>query len=139
MVKLRGWQRLWLVAAVLYLLAVALFAMSNYPKAETTLHRTEFYERMGKESVSVLTAALDSKDIVRVTMPNGHEIPFAADTPKEKMQFISRQYYEIVGEQAATERGSFFGLTFLWWMLPVLAMYAIGAAIGWVYRGFKAS
>ena len=94
---------------------------------------------MGKESVSVLTAALDSKEITRVAMPNGHELPFAASTPEEQMQFISRHYYEIVEEHAAKERRSFFGLAFLSWLLPVAALYVVGAAVGWVYRGFKAS
>jgi hypothetical protein len=94
---------------------------------------------MGKKSAAILTAALDSKDIVRIEMPNGHMIPFAASTSQEEMEFISRYYYEIVTEQAASERWSFFGKAFLAWWLPVLALYAVGSAVGWVYSGFRAS
>lgn len=137
--KLGGWQRLWIFIAALNFVAVTLYAAFNYPKAETTYHRTEFYERMGKESILILTNALDSKDIIRVEMPNGHQIKFAASTPQEQMQLICRQYYEVVAKHVATERRSFFGLAFLTWLLPLVALYVIGAAVGWIYKGFRAS
>lgn len=137
--RLGGWKRLFILVATLYLVAVVTFTAFNYPTVETTHHLTEFYERMNKESVAILTAALDSREIIRVEMPNGHVIPFAANTPKEQMEFVGRHYYEIVTEQAVRERWSFFGKAFLAWFLPVLSLYAICAAVGWVYRGFKAS
>ncbi len=137
--KLGGWQRLFVFIATLHLVAVVSFVAFSYPRAETTHHRAEFYERMGKESAAILTAALDSKGIVRVEIPNGHRIPFAASTPQEQMEFISRHYYEMVTEKAAIERWSFFGKALLAWLLPVLALYAVGAAVGWIFRGFRAS
>jgi hypothetical protein len=138
-VKLGGWHRLWLVTSVVYLLAVAVFTASTAPTAETVKHRTEFYERMGESSISVLTAALDTQNLIRVQAENGHEIPFAASTPKETMQAILRQYHEALEAQAASERLPFFGRAFLWWLVPVVALYVAGAAVGWVYRGFRTS
>lgn len=136
--KLGGWHRLWLLISAVYLLTVATFTAYTAPTPETVKHRTEFYERMGESSVSVLTAALDTPNLVRVQAPNGHEIPFAAGTPKKTMDAILRQYYEALEAQAATERLPFFGRAFLWWLVPTVALYIAGAAVGWIYRGFRA-
>lgn len=138
--KLGGWQRLFIFVATLYLIVVAIFAAFNYPKVETTHHRTEFYERMSKESVAILANAHNNRDIVRAKMPNNHVISFATSTPQEQMEKISREYYKIVTEHVDRERWLFFGIAFLvWWMLPLILLYVVGVAVGWVYRGFRVS
>lgn len=137
--KLGGWQRLWVLVAALYLVAVASFALISAPGPEAVQRRTEFYARLGPESVAVITSALDAKEVVRVLAPNGHEIPFASDTPQEKMEFISRRYYEELQRHASEERLRFFGWAAFWWVLPISVLYAFGAAAGWVYKGFKPS
>jgi hypothetical protein len=137
--KLGGWQRLWIFVATLYLVAVAVYALLSAPGAEAVQHQTVFYERMGPESIAVITAALDAKEVIRVRVPNGHEISFSSDTPKEQMEFISRRYFEELQDNAREERLRYFGWAVLWWLGPVSALYALGAASGWVYRGFKAS
>jgi len=35
------------------------------------------------------------------------------------------------------ERVEIIGVGFLTWLLPVIAVYILGLAVGWVYRGFK--
>ena len=30
-----------------------------------------------------------------------------------------------------------FRLAFLWWIIPVIGIYVLGWAVGWVYRGFR--
>lgn len=98
--------------AGLYLLAVVFYAVSSAPVPEAVPHRTEFYERMGQEAIPVLTAALDTQDIIRVKALNGHEIPFAAGTSKEKMESFLRQYNEALQKQASKSVcGSSVGLS----------------------------
>jgi hypothetical protein len=45
--------------------------------------------------------------------------------------------YEARLKEARKERIKFVGIGFLAWLVPVLAVYVLGLAAGWVYRGFK--
>jgi hypothetical protein len=45
--------------------------------------------------------------------------------------------YEARLKEARKERIKFVGIGFLAWLVPVLAVYVLGLAAGWVFRGFK--
>lgn len=79
MVRLNGWQRLWIVVSAVYLLVVSAVVALFWPSPETTFHRDEFINRMLAESRLVLrsiyageyAARDDSAASPSVKMPNG--------------------------------------------------------------------
>ncbi len=58
---LNGWQRLWVVLSVLYLLVVVGFAALLWPTAAGTWHRKEFIKRMPGELQAHVDGAYESK------------------------------------------------------------------------------
>jgi hypothetical protein len=59
--RLNGWQRLWIVISVLYLLPIVAVAIITWPTAPTTWHRDEFITRMPAELRAHVDAAYDSE------------------------------------------------------------------------------
>ncbi len=60
-VRLNGWQRLWIVLSVLYLLSVIGLTMALWPTPETTRHRDELLTRMPPELRARVLAAYESE------------------------------------------------------------------------------
>jgi hypothetical protein len=61
MKRLNGWQRLWIVLSVFYLLLVVAFTFVIWPIPETTSHREEFLTRMPSELRARVVAAYASR------------------------------------------------------------------------------
>ena len=59
-VRLNGWQRLWIVASILYLVPVVAFIALSWPTAATTEHRDAFIARLPVELRAHVGAAYDS-------------------------------------------------------------------------------
>ena len=144
-VRLTGWQRLWVVVSVVYLLAVAAAVALFWPSPEITFHRDEFTRRMPAESRLSLReiyageypAKEDRSDGPSVEMPNGAVLVFTKTVPDAKMESVARDYWTIVEASSKEQRISLIGYGVLAWLVPCLGLYALGWAIGWVYRGFK--
>ncbi len=60
-IQLNGWQRLWVLISILYLLPVAGITMITWPTPETTWHRDEFIAQMPAELRAHVDGAYDSK------------------------------------------------------------------------------
>jgi hypothetical protein len=60
-IQLNGWQRLWVLISILYLLPVAGIAIITWPTPEKTWHRDEFVEQMPAELRAHVDGAYDSK------------------------------------------------------------------------------
>ena len=152
--RLSGWLRLWIVVSVLYLVLMIVFVGFTLPQASSVLHSSSFYNQMSPELRGKLlgakVVATDSTErdslldearkrglIVEVKMPNGHVLVFASDVPQNEQERTAKTYWTIVEKAADEERRKYFGIAFLWWIIPVLGVYVIGWAVGWVYRGFR--
>jgi len=72
-----------------------------------------------------------------VAMPNKHTIEFKKDYKKEEMEAVSSEYWHIVGQKVTEKRLFLMLYAFFFWLLPCLALYALGWCINWVYKGFK--
>jgi hypothetical protein len=59
--RLNGWQRLWVLISILYLLLVVGITIIMWPTPETTWHRDEFIAQMPAELRAHVDAAYDSK------------------------------------------------------------------------------
>jgi len=72
-------------------------------------------------------------------MPNQHVLTFSKDVPDRDKQIAAKAYWAIVEQAAAKRRVGHVSLALLWWFVPVIGLFVLGWAMGWVYRGFKRS
>jgi hypothetical protein len=155
-VRLNGWQRLWILVSVLYLIFVGFFTYVFWPTVETTWHRKEFIERMPADVRQHVSAAFSSQyeadreerevkakypkvewDGRPQILPNGAVLIVKGD---DFQRFNAMMVYsEIISAEVKAQRRVTVGYAALAWLVPCLLLYAFGWVIGWVYRGFRSS
>jgi hypothetical protein len=146
-----GWLRLWIVTATLYLAVVAVMAWSTLPTPESVQHKASFYSQIPPEARArilntqprsggeqdFIRDAANAKGVVLAEMPNGHTLVFRDSLKRTDMDASAKAYWEVVESTAAKERSTYIWLAIAWWVLPLIAIYMLGWAAGWVYRGFR--
>lgn len=158
--RLNGWQRLWILVSVLYLLLVGSLAYAFWPTLESTRHRAEFIERMPADVRKQINGAYasqweadqEAKDVSRTLPPGfvlkGREgrlqvLPNGAVfrvVGSEFEQFrVLAAYVDVVDAEVKAQRWATARTVALAGLVPCLALYALGWAIGWVYRGFRSN
>jgi hypothetical protein len=154
--RLNGWQRLWVLVSVLYLVLVALVTYIFWPTVETTWHRAEFIERMPAHARQHVSTAYSSQyeadreerevkakypnvewDGRPKVLPNGAVLIVKGDDFQQFNAMVA--YSEIINAEVKAQRWATVGYAALAWLVPCLALYAFGWAIGWVFRGFRTS
>jgi hypothetical protein len=184
MITLNGWQRLWIVLSVLYLIPLIGVTSLLWPTPETTPHREEFLKRMpadirgsvrgayndeaswrqGKHrrdqqdrKVHAILRDLAARELAKegkaeplppfiadftgpVTFPNGvvFDVRAARHGGTEVDSRVRPAYWAIVVAEARGARLRMLAWMALLWIVPCLALYALGWAIAWVRRGFRA-
>jgi hypothetical protein len=151
--KLSGWQRLWVVTAVIYLLAVAGITWSTWPAVTSVAHENTLYLRLSPDArARILNSQVKAaneqafiqdartlKDAELVEMPNGHILVFRKDLPRADAEASAQAYWAEVEHLAHQERIAHLARAIAWWAVPLLLVYALGLAARWTYRGFKES
>jgi hypothetical protein len=151
--KLGGWHRLWVVIAFLYLVILMGVAWSTRPEPASIPHQAAFYAHLPPEVQSrILNSQIDptkerifiqdaknTSNAILVEMPNNHILVFRKDLAQSDAEASARAYWDSVESQASNERLGHFFYAAAWWVMPVALVYALGWAIGWVYRGFKST
>lgn len=143
--RLNGWQRLWVSVSVLYLIVLAGAVAKGWPRPEATPHRDEFIDRMPASRRAILSVYAgefwanehDAPRGRRITVPNGAVLVFPTQIPKDEWMAATQEYWNVVKAQAGEDRLSYIRNGFLAWAIPCAALYALGWAAGWVYRGFR--
>ena len=72
-----------------------------------------------------------------VVMPNGRSLSFKKGVSEKDMSIAAREYWALITATANERRWSLIGFAALWWIVPSIALYIFGKAIGWVYHGFR--
>ena len=151
--KLGGWQRLWVVSAVVYLVVVAGVAWSTWPAPASVTHAYTFYSRLPPEArTKILNSkvkieneqafiqdARTAKDAELVEMPNGHILVFRKDLPGAAAEASAQAYWAAVEHVAYEKRFAHIAQAIAWWAIPLALIYSLGLAARWTYRGFKQS
>lgn len=151
--KLGGWQRLWVVVAVLYLLVVAGVTWSTWPTSASVSHEYTLYSRLPPEArtrilnsqvkaeneQAFIQDARTAKDAELVEMPNSHMLVFRKDLPRAEAEAPARAYWAEVEHVANEHRVAHLAQAIAWWAIPLALIYALGLAVRWTYRGFKQS
>ncbi|MDO8319717.1 hypothetical protein, partial [Rhodoferax sp.] len=142
---LNGWQRLWLVLSILYLAAVVPLAIEARPKASDIVNSRvhESIDLAGKYMESSTagysyegSASVIAKHYSDMSDEQILERLHQRFTDKVELSKIDRKYekqmQELKGEQLAH-----VGWSVAAWLGPVLFVYALGAAVAWVIKGFR--
>ena len=143
--RLNGWQRLWVVLSALYLVPVVGITVTMFPKQES-LDDSRVYD-----SISAVVSYVEKTEKARMsegayTIRSKHYGDLSNDQVIQRLHqkwdgkvdftTIENEYKQKL-EALPAERAKTAGIAFLAWLVPVIAVYMLGLAIGWVIRGFR--
>jgi len=143
--QLNGWQRLWVLVGVIYLVVIAIVTISVVPKrsqlisgwAYDAVDLIKAHEKVDSSNWTlrkgVFGDASDEEIVTKITTG-------AAKTEdkdwrikvKELEAKHTKRLDGLLGEQLRA-----VGIAILVWFVPVVLLYALGYGVGWVYRGFR--
>jgi hypothetical protein len=150
--RLGGWGRLWIVFSGIWLVTIATIAWFDRPIPRNTPHSDHFYGTLSAElrdqviDVPAVPSAeqreaeaelLRRRAIEHATMSNGHRVAFRTTLSREQRDTVLCEYDSAVLRALGARRRGHFATAFLAWLIPVSGSLALGAAVGWIYRGFR--
>lgn len=154
--KLNGWQRLWVLAGLLYGIGIIIYSLQNASYTHYTQEGIE--ERWAKEASQIMNVKTAHKrdgfmfrdDEVREKMfvnmtdhevidflkmiaesPSKWDKSYSNDIPKLNKKFEA----EIKALPLLYTRHTI--VTILLWIVPSFIVYLFGWLVAWVIRGFK--
>lgn len=110
-VRLGGWTRLWIVIGIIYLIPVSLITIGSLPAKLTPITQEDIKSNPWNANMS-------QQEIEQEIATRNQRI-------EKEAPLIHRERIKIITAG------------FLWWITPLLILYAFGSLIGWVYKGFK--
>lgn len=134
--RLGGWHRLWIVVCSLLLLVAAGFGALLWPEVDDIRHQESFYEALSDGARSQL-AAQDGEAGQRVRMPNDHVIRLRDRVDARKSTVVLREYNDLLTGKLRQRKGVVLATTLGVWAAACGLVYLVGAAVGWLYRGFQ--
>jgi len=135
-IRLNGWQRLWVLVSGLYLVGVIAFVASEFPQLEQ-VQSLALLQKLSPASQALLVHEDKGGWGTDVDMPNGITLSFKRGVSENDAKAVAKEYWEIVSAVSNQRRLSLVGFATLAWFVPCLVLYIIGWALGWVYRGFQ--
>ncbi|GEM_PF-1743180 len=164
--KLNGWQRLWVLVSIIYLIPVVFITLSALP-TKNQIYQEWYYEifryakhysdfqnissydyQVSHENLSIYEL-IQSIELQLKPVPN-QDMVLANSNIKIPYDVLVHQYNDNVisiHDKYTNDLNKLhinqakIALTCLviLWIIPLLIIYLLGKAIGWVYRGFKSS
>jgi len=138
--KLSGWQRLWLVLSVIYLIVVAAFTIILMPKAsqysssmvhdtiQTTIDNVPKLSNMYVYQIREAYSDFSDEELIqKIHEKYKDEVDFDA---------IEKKYRNKMSHLPSV-RAKFIGLGLLFWVAPIVLVYILGISVGWIVKGFK--
>jgi len=145
LLRLNGWQRMWVVVSLLYLVAVIIFTIAFMPERANIEQAWEYEtDAIAGSNTRLELPFRDMSDearvkVIREVYPdayqdlNDEELATALRT---RIGFINIKHQArlagLFGEQVKS-----MGLGLLAWIVPSVVLYMLGWSIGWIYRGFQ--
>jgi hypothetical protein len=81
------------------------------------------------------SASAPSTPVVEI---DGHTLQFINGVSRKEMNETAASYHTALVRVLTGRRAAFVGEAFALWIVPAVALYALGFAVGWVRRGFGA-
>lgn len=147
--RLGGWWRLWIVASVIYGAIVVVFTWNTFPRMENISYEKDHLKSLSDRTLQILgghvqpQAPSDTPQWARspiiLEMPNGHTFEVLGNTTPEQTQEVAKDYVRVLNSITSERRLSALFYAFLAWVFPCLVILAVGAAMHWIYQGFRRS
>jgi hypothetical protein len=138
--KLSGFQRLWVVTTIIIFVIAVFFTIVLFPKKSEIMSRwtyetIEVVKKPGDYSFEIRDAYKDYGD--KELIDKIHE---KEKNPFTKIRFdeIDRRYKNEL-ESLFTKQAKHILIAFVAYFCVILALYGFGWSIGWIYRGFKST
>lgn len=143
---LNGWQRLWVLTAAIWLLAVVFLAYRWWPPADK-------YQDIRASAIIAphQAPAFDPTKPFQIVPPTQLKSPppFDPAKPFTFAEFVERERAAAKAKELqplklpfrarhplAFDRGAVIGSGVVLWMIPSACLYLLGVAVAWVNRGF---
>lgn len=145
--RLNGWQRLWVIAVVIWLPVVVIQAQRTFPTAEE--YRTTWKRFAEAEAPATLAKPWELYACRDERVKAGQDefkafLQCEKDGATPNAQDRKRRYDEVIakGEAAITAdlpkaQAMHAGYVLAAWIIPAALLYGLGLLIGWVRRGFQ--
>jgi len=141
--KLGGWQRLWVLWSVIYLVPPIFFLLedSSTKKKMEWLWVDNTIEIAKKQLDPYWTNGEISlyKDLTNQELVKRIHEKYGNDRWAElSFEKVDQEYRDGLKNLNYKHLKS-CNIAFMFWMVPVVAVYILGKGVGWVYRGLKSS
>ncbi len=127
--NLNGFQRLWVVAAALWMLPVLVVTYTNWPQFEDALN-AQMANSDDERIFLRLPAAQDLK------LTNGLILKVPADWQEAEVEAWIAKYRAPARQIVQDKRVESVMWAAIAWVVPLVGVYVLGAAIAWVRLGF---
>lgn len=142
--RLNGWQRLWVVLVSVYLVPVVGVMINVMP------HRSNYELARTSDSIEIVGRYLESNTPGYVfegvysirqkhygALTDEKIIERLHEKYKDKVDFsrVELEYFRKL-DMHLLEQAKVAGYGVLFWLVPSLALYLLGVAVGWVIKGF---
>jgi hypothetical protein len=148
--RVSGWSRLGVVLSILYGSAVLLFAYLERPRLEPLQNQwilaasKEIAEAISKvENQEVKPDTIRTSLMTKSVSENIAWLEIVATTPTQEQRVFAERI-KIVNEQHKATISAlpdvqykFWIKAIVWWLVGSGLLFASGASIGWIYRGFR--
>ena len=141
MKRLNGWQRLWALICIIYLIVMSFVCYAEMPKKSSIFDKwaydmIEVIERDNPQFKDLSTWQIKSaySDIDNEELINRIRNKF--ENHKSAFQQIDHKYKKEL-DTLPSKKFKTIGLVFLLWSIPTILLYLFGFSIAWVYKGFK--
>ena len=155
--RLNGWQRLWVLIAIIYLIPIAIITINSFPT------KNQIYNKWYEYLYSIYYIANEKTDnegfLLRSQIKNldqQQKIIFLEasirskqhiDTGNEMDQIVYqnarqsipdfRKTYEADLNELPSNQKEIITISLLIWIVPLVIVYIFGLILKWVYKGFK--
>lgn len=159
MLRLNGWQRLWVVLSVIYAVPVTLFTINSLAESERLSEKDRahyalrtFSETPENSTTEVLPLEKRRElaiDKARARLRLSGEPQQDSRTDEEFVLTLQQKWRSLIDfseieagyqrkmEQPSPDKAKTIGYGLLAWVVPVIFIYFLGLSVWWIVRGFR--
>jgi len=141
--ELSGWQRLWILATVIYFLFLLIISYADFPTVNNSFFEDkDIAKYLSAKTLQILADEGASFDGVtnakkQITLPTGKEVYISINYTQKDEDYINHDYEKTISKLLNRNRIAFSVAMVALWIIPCLAVYVLGLSFHWVYMGFK--
>ena len=136
--KLNGWWRLWILSSLIYLGFVIFIAVVDFPSpGNIYISDDEIIKNLSARTMEIRTKGDKSSPKWNVDLNNGYKVNVPVNTIDSDLEYIAKDYNDSIHKIADGKRVPFIGKMIFVWLIPCIAVYALGLSLRWVCRGFR--